>query len=45
MANVAGMKRASSIHSYGMNSVDRLHKLLEQVILSPIPQRSRGNTL
>ena len=29
MANVAGMKKASSIYSFGMNSLDRLHELHE----------------
>ena len=26
MANVAGMKKASSIYSFGMNSLDSLHE-------------------
>ena len=29
MANVAGMKKASSIYSFGMNRLDRLHELHE----------------
>ena len=40
MVNVAGMKTANSIHSYGMNSLDRLHKSLQLVILSQISQRN-----
>ena len=32
MANVAGMKKASSIYSFGMNGLDRLHELHERSV-------------